>query len=239
MFRLGLFQRAPHRPFPPLSLMLFITGTDTGVGKTYTTALLISALRDSGVDAIGMKPICCGDRDDAETLAAVSAHSEPVDAINPFWLRAPAAPCVAAKMEKRHLDTTAIVAAFKALAARHDAVLVEGAGGWLVPIRRNYSMADLAAELGLPVIIVAANRLGALNHTLLTVAAIRQSGLPCAGVILNTLTEADHDVAATTNRAVLEEILPVPLLAEISPRASAAPESLTAAVRKILGAPPR
>jgi dethiobiotin synthetase len=93
-------------------------------------------------------------------------------------------------------------------------VIVEGVGGWLVPILQKYSVADLAAEMGLPVVVVAANRLGAINHTLLTVDSIRARGLTCAGVILNNMT-ADQDAATTTNRAVLEHLLEVPILYEV------------------------
>jgi dethiobiotin synthetase len=95
-------------------------------------------------------------------------------------------------------------------------VIVEGAGGWLVPITRDYAIADLAADLALPVIIVAANRLGAINHTRLTVAAVLASGLRCAGVILNHVqSPAEDDPAIITNRSILEDLLPVPILAEI------------------------
>jgi dethiobiotin synthetase len=99
--------------------------------------------------------------------------------------------------------------------ASHECLIVEGAGGWLVPIARNYFVADLAAETGLPVAVVVANRLGALNHTLLTVESIRARGLECAGLILNH-PSAEEDVATATNRGVLEEFAGVPVLFEIA-----------------------
>lgn len=195
---------------------LFITGTDTGVGKTFATSLLVRALREAGIDSVGMKPICCGDRDDAEQLAAAAGGCVTADDINPIWLRTPAAPYTASMIEERPIDLDRIREVFKALRAAHASVLVEGAGGWLVPIRRDYHMADLAVDLGLPVAVVVRNQLGAINHTMLTVENIRRRGLVCAGLILNN-TNADEDVAARTNGAILEEVLELPILLEIHP----------------------
>ena len=194
----------------------FVTGTDTGVGKTRISAMLIRALRAKGVDAVGMKPICCGEREDSELLHAASGGAATLNSINPVWLRPPVAPYTASIIEERIIDLALIRETFARLAASHTSVIVEGAGGWLVPITRDYSIADLAADLALPVIIVAANRLGAINHTRLTVAAVQASGLRCAGVILNHVhAPAEDDPAVITNRSILEDLLPVPILAEI------------------------
>ena len=190
----------------------FITGTDTDVGKTHIAAMLIRALRSAGEDAVGFKPICCGDRDDAEQLAAASGI--PVNDVNPVWMRPPVAPYTAAMIEGRMIDLALIRETFARLAAAHT-LIVEGAGGWLVPVERNYSMADMAAEFALPIIVVVANKLGCINHTLLTVAAIHAAGLACAGIILNHTT-AEDNAAVVTNRAVLEDIAGVPLLAEVA-----------------------
>lgn len=207
---------------------LFITGTDTGVGKTYAAALLLRHLRgERGQDAVGFKPICCGGREDAEALHAASGGDAilPLNAVNPVWLRAPAAPYAAAMVEGRSVDVALVRETFTALRTRHQVVVVEGIGGWLVPIDRTFTVADLAAEFGLPVVVVVRNRLGALNHAALTVGAVRAGGLPCAGFVFNegppdSGTEDDGDdnlesVARATNRAVCEEILGVPLLAGI------------------------
>ena len=191
----------------------FITGTDTNVGKTHFAAMLVRALRRTGENAVGFKPICCGERTDAELLAAASGIS--VNDVNPVWMRPPVAPYTAAIIEERMIDLALIRESFARLAAAHTLV-VEGAGGWLVPVERNYSMADMAVEFGLPVIVVIANRLGCINHTLLTVQAIRASGLPCAGLILNHTTQTDGDPAVVTNRSILEDILDVPILAEVA-----------------------
>lgn len=192
----------------------FITGTDTDCGKTFVTSLLVKAARAAGLDAVGAKPVCSGPRDDVEILAAASGHAEPLDAINPVRFRTPAAPRACELLGEASGDFFAAARAMRDLATRHECVLCEGAGGWLVPLTRGYAVADLARELGWPVIVVARNRLGAINHTLLTVESVARCGLPLAGVILNDADEGD-DVATRTNPAVLEEVLGCPLLARV------------------------
>jgi len=195
----------------------FITGTDTGVGKTHVSAALLRRWRAAGTDAVGMKPICSGDRADVEQLHAACEGAIPVDDINPVWLRPPVAPYTASIIEERPIDLDRIHNDFARLRDEFPVVLVEGVGGWLVPIRRDYFVSDLAAEFALPVIVVAANQLGMLNHTLLTVRSVREHGLECAGVILNhPKPPAEDDPAVVTNRSVLEDVLDVPVLAEFA-----------------------
>ena len=199
---------------------VFVTGTDTGVGKTYVTARLVQHLRARGLDTVGFKPICCGSREDAEILRAAADDALSLNEVNPVWLRTPAAPYTAALIENRTIDLALIRETFATLRARHQSVLVEGVGGWLVPIQKDYAVADLAREMGLPVIVVVRNRLGALNHTALTVHHVRASGLPCAGLILNDgppiADEPEEEdarlTAMTTNHAVLEEWLELPVM---------------------------
>ena len=193
----------------------FITGTDTGVGKTYVAALLIRALRQAGFDTVGLKPICCGERSDAELLRTAANGELTLDDVNPVWFRVPAAPYTASIVESRLPDLDQIRERFARIRATRRSLIVEGVGGWLAPIRRDYFIADLAAEMGLPVVVVAANRLGALNHTLLTVRAVQASGLACAGVILNNIT-GQSEAATSTNRSVLEHLLEVPILYEVA-----------------------
>jgi dethiobiotin synthetase len=188
----------------------FVTGTDTGVGKTYVTRLILETLRSEGIDAAGYKPVACGDRDDAATLAAASGGL-PLDEVNPVHLKTPVAPYVAGLLENQTVEPAVLLAGFRRLAAAHAQVIVEGVGGWEVPLAANYRVSDLARDLGLPVILVAANRLGALNHILLTVDAIRAKGLQCAGIILNQLDD-ELDTAMITNKGVLEDLTGVPLL---------------------------
>ena len=205
-------------------MSVFITGTDTNVGKTYVTARLLRALRARGVDAVGFKPLCCGSRDDAEALRAASGDALSLNETNPVWLRAPAAPYAAALIESRSIDLDLIRETFLNLRARHGTVLVEGVGGWLVPILRDYTVADLAAEWRLPVVIVVGNRLGALNHAALTVQATRTAGLACAGLILNDVPtpvasagdDSGETLARTTNPGVLSEWLGSKILGEVA-----------------------
>jgi dethiobiotin synthetase len=192
----------------------FITGTDTDCGKTFVTTLLVQAARAAGVDAIGAKPFCCGPRTDVEILAAVSGGVESLDAINPVWLKTPAAPRACELLGEPAADIPGALDAVRGLAARHTQVFCEGAGGWLVPIAANCTIADFAAELGWPVVVVVRNKLGAHNHALLTLESIRNRDLPLAGIISNDL-EGQMDEATRTNRRVLEESCGCPILAEI------------------------
>ncbi len=181
---------------------LFLTGTDTGVGKTFTTVLLTRALREAGLGTIALKPLCSGERSDVEILRAASDNILSLDETNPIWLQAPASPLVAAQLENRTLSLDPLVEWFLKLSSQHPSLLVEGAGGWLVPITDTETLADLAVRLGLPVIPVVANRLGCINHTLLTLESIRARGLACPGIILNHLTPA-ADIAQRTNAQIL------------------------------------
>lgn len=193
----------------------FVTGTDTDCGKTYVTALLVEAARAAGVDAIGAKPFCSGPRDDAEILAAASGGVESADAINPVWMRTPAAPRACEILGEPAADAPRALAVIRSLADRHEQVFCEGAGGWLVPIGKDYFIADFAADLGWPVIVVVRNKLGALNHALLTLEGVRRCGLSPAGIILNNM-EGTADEAARTNRLILEESCGCPILAEVA-----------------------
>jgi dethiobiotin synthetase len=188
-----------------------VTGTDTGVGKTFVTVGLINAARLSGIDCVGMKPIAAGNNDDIRAIMAAQRGCEPENLVNPFWYRTPVAPYTAAMIENRPVDLTAIRKAYEEIADRHRSVLVEGAGGILVPIFESYDFRDLAKELGLSVIVVAADRLGAINHARLTVESIRNAGLDCSALILNH-PPGPEDWSQLTNQSVLEHLLKVPVL---------------------------
>ena len=192
---------------------IFITGTDTGVGKTHVTAALLGELRRQGVAAAAFKPIACGPggRDDARQFARLMDNEIPLDIINPIYLRRPLAPSIAAKLERKHIDLDAIHSAFCILTSAFSPVLVEGAGGLLVPIKRNYFVADLIREMKLPVVIVSRLSLGTINHTLLTVRQAQAMGLRVAGIILND-TLGYRDLAERMNVKVVPELSGVPLL---------------------------
>ena len=193
---------------------IFITGTDTEVGKTYVTALILSELRRRGVRAAAFKPIACGagGRHDAEIYAAIMDHKQPIDVINPVYLRHPLAPSIAARLERKRIDLRRILHTYQQLAADYSVVLVEGAGGLLVPIRENYSVADLAKTLKLPVLIVARLGLGTINHSLLTVRQARAMKLSVRGIVLNDTVSGRRGLAAQTNIKAVPELCHAPLL---------------------------
>ena len=197
-------------------MSLFLTGTDTGVGKTFTTVQLLRLARAAGLRCAGFKPICCGDRQDAELLLAASDGDLTIDQVNPIWLKTPASPYTVAIAEGVEIDLARILAGLARLQERFEVVLVEGVGGWMVPIRADYFVSDLVREMGLPVAVVALNRLGCLNHTLLTVRSIEGNGLRCAGIVLNDI-ERGSDIASKTNSEIIERISNVPMLPELDP----------------------
>lgn len=188
-----------------MSKALFITGTDTDVGKTHVAVALVKALREAGRDAIGMKPIECGSSDDSTALHEASQRSDlTLREVNPVSFPHPLAP--AAMEASEPISFSELKSAADGLCDRADFLVVEGAGGWLVPVDSERSMEDLAIALDFPVLIVSANRLGVLNHTLLTVRAIEASGLTCAGVYLNTIPD-QCDLSSKTNAQVLRSQL--------------------------------
>ncbi len=192
---------------------IFITGTDTGVGKTFVTTALLRSLRADSIDAVGFKPIECGiDHGDSQAIWEASGGADVVpelSLINPIHLDKPLAP-VAAVDDPETLDLDPIFAAYEQLAERHELVLIEGAGGWLVPVAADRTMADIAAELTDEIIMVAANRLGVLNHVMLTYSSIYDYQIACNAIVLNDLptTDSEIDLAKATNFDTLETCMP-------------------------------
>jgi dethiobiotin synthetase len=191
---------------------IFITGTDTGVGKTYFTSLLTRALRKRLVPAIPLKPISAGDRNDSIILSeATGGEISPIE-INPVHFSAPLSPYAASMVEGRPFPWGILRERMEKLAQNYQGpFLVEGAGGWRVPLDSSLGIREWAQELSLPVVVVARNSLGTLNHTLLTVDSIRQSNLTLLGVILNDTTPKPDD-SSITNPAVLEQLTRLPVL---------------------------
>lgn len=215
----------------------FITGTDTGIGKTVITGALIRALRSLGYKTVGMKPIETGCQravdsrqhtvdsrqhtarngnilipEDGTFLQEISGTGEPLDLITPIRFEKPLAPLPASEIEGRPIDREKIMCAFTHLAQKYDALIVEGIGGIMVPISKTYFVVDLVSDLGLPVIVVTSPRLGTLNHTLLTVQVAIARGIPVAGVIVNYHKPPERTIAEQTNPTVLEMTCPAPLL---------------------------
>ena len=193
----------------------FVTGTDTEVGKTFATCALLHSARQQGLQALGMKPIAAGVdgngcNEDVERLITASSIAAPRELVNPYCFDAPVAPHIAAAVEGRSIDPNRIAAAARDLTAGADLLLVEGVGGFRVPLGDDFDTADLAERLALPVILVVGLRLGCLNHALLTTEAIRSRGLKLAGWIANGI---DPDMPwPEENITALKERIAAPLL---------------------------
>jgi dethiobiotin synthetase len=198
-----------------MSKGLFITGTDTDCGKTYVSSLIIRALRAERVDAVGYKPICCGDRNDALELVDASDDLVTADEVNPVWLKTPAAPHVAAIFENQSIDTESLLKQNGKLKEQYQVVITEGAGGLLVPIvGKDYTIAEMAKEVGDPVILVVGNKLGALNHTMLTIESMRARAIEPAGLVFNNLVD-ELDTATITNKGIVEEMCGVEVITDV------------------------
>lgn len=199
-------------------IRLGITGTDTGVGKTYISTVLLTLLRRRGLSVAAMKPVETGVKaddpaSDAMRLRDAAGAADPIERVRPLLLAEPLAPWVALARSGGSVDLASLDAAYHALGEGRDAILVEGAGGLLVPITRDLAYDGLFVGWGVDLVVVAGNRLGAINHTLLTVRAAHDAGLRVRGVVLNSLDPEPGGIAERTNLEALAELLePVPVL---------------------------
>ena len=191
---------------------IFITGTDTEIGKTVIAGGLAAALRQTGVNVGVMKPISTGDTADARFLKHAAQVDDELSVINPISLQHPLAPSVAARIEDRDIDLGSVKTVFAELEKRYDFVIVEGVGGIAVPIRDDFLVAQLIEQLQLPILIVATTGLGTLNHTLLTVAFAEQFNLQIAGIVLNGLRRETAGLAEATNPVEIEKLTGVPVI---------------------------
>src|SRR5436309_296192 len=187
------------------SRILFITGTDTGVGKTVLTSLLARHLRERGAAVAALKPICSGGRADARALHSSQDGVLTLDEINPWHFRAPLAPLLAARREHRRVKQADVLAHLRNMARRFDAVVVEGAGGLLSPLGEKFNSRDLIIALCAVPIIVCPNRLGVVNHALLTLEALPRAAARRARIVL--MSSRQDDLAGRTNPRLLSEIL--------------------------------
>jgi dethiobiotin synthetase len=194
---------------------IFVTGTDTNVGKTYVAAGIAAALRRQGVDVGVMKPIASGRSDDARLLIKASGTADPLDLVSPIRLRDAISPHLAAKRQGIRIDLKRIDRAFATLRSRHGFMIVEGAGGLLVPIRDGFTMAELARRMGLPLLIVARDALGTINHTMLAVEAARSRGLKVLGVVVNRSRPGRPDLAERLNPKAIADATGVKVLASL------------------------
>jgi len=194
----------------------FIAGTDTGVGKTYVACQIIRYLADQGEEVGIFKPIETGitseERSDAFLLRKAAHSDAPIALISPYRFKSSAAPRVASLKEKREINIRKILTLFTKIALNHDWVIVEGAGGLLVPIRRKFLMADLILSLQLPMILVSCNRLGTINHTLLSIDFARKHGIDILAVILNQKEKESGFSSIRANKRMIEENCNIPVL---------------------------
>lgn len=202
---------------------LFITGTDTGVGKTVVTAGLAMLLRAQHQSVGVMKPIQTGCRlvngkpfpDDTKILLRAAGTKDPLELVTPYRFHSPLAPLVAGRIERERILPSKILRAYRRLKRRHSFILVEGIGGILVPITKKDRVLDLIRLLDLPLLIVARSGLGTLNHTLLTVHQARQTGIPIVAILLNTSEPRKQGPAEKTNPGILAELTGLPVFGPI------------------------
>lgn len=207
---------------PPLS-GIFVTATDTGVGKTAVACALALVLRRRGADVGVMKPVASGCRDaagrlvleDADRLRAAAGSDDELSCVCPVALAEPLSPHLAAERAAIEIDLDHIFAAFREIAGRHELMIVEGVGGLLAPITSDYTVADMAAQMGLPLVVVTRWGLGTINHTLLTVHEARRRRLAIAGLVLNECADRAHGIAEQTAPRELRRLTGETILAQI------------------------
>jgi len=216
---------------------VFVTGTDTGIGKTFVSAALLAALNASGVRGVGMKPVASGCSDtpaglcneDALALIAHSSGNPPYGQVNPYALREPIAPHIAAADAGIEIEIDPIRAAFTSLSTNADCVVVEGVGGWCAPLSATLMQADIAHALQLPVVLVVGLRLGCLNHALLSARAIAGDGCQLIGWIGNRIDA--QMVRVDENLATLRQRLPAPCLGVLPHASAGEPRALASHLR--------
>jgi len=219
---------------------LFITGTDTGVGKTLVTAALALFLRRQGMNVGIMKPVETGVEDpsalgrDARLLQWAAGSDDAPELVSPYRFKAPLAPSVAAKEEERSIDTTLILEAATQLREKHDFLLIEGAGGLMVPLAGGYLLADLVKQLDLPLLVVARTDLGTVNHTLLTTLAAQTLSIQMAGFMLNNMPEKP-DAAQASAPKTLVTLASADLLGVLSHKEGNQQEIIEALSEEIAG----
>jgi dethiobiotin synthetase len=185
---------------------IFITGTDTGVGKTVLTALLLLHLRQNKIKALALKPFCSGDRRDVDILQSLQPGDLADEVMNPYFYSLPVSPLAAQKGTRRHLSLKEIRQRLREAGKSAECLLIEGAGGVMVPIAKDLLIVDLIADLGCEVFLVAKNQLGTINHTLLSVESLKKRGIARIKIIL--MDSAQPDVSSRTNKNVLSALLP-------------------------------
>jgi dethiobiotin synthetase len=191
----------------PSAKIIFVTGTDTGVGKTLLTALLLHHLRAGGCRALAMKPFCSGGRSDARLLQSLQRGELSDAEMNPFYFKQPVAPLAASLGKRKNIPLNLVVEKIRAVARKCDVLLVEGSGGLLVPLGEGYTVADLIRRLRCRVIVAARNRLGTINHTLLTIRVLHSIGIAQKQLSMVLMSGAIRDASSRTNQQLIARIL--------------------------------
>ena len=184
---------------------IFIAGTDTGVGKTIVAGALASALRLKGRNVGVMKPIACGSEEDARFLMANAGVKDPLELVMPIYLKEPLSPNVAAKVERKKIYIKKIAVPFQKLKKKYDVLIVEGCGGLLVPVTKDFFVIDLIPMMKAETVLVSRSGLGAINHSLLSLEALRHRKIEPIGVIFNRLSGGPLSVPEQTNPRVVVE----------------------------------
>ena len=192
---------------------IFITGTDTAVGKTVVACGVARFLKSHGVRVGVMKPVCTGDQDDVRRLIQAAGVSDELALVNPQFFKAPLAPTVSAALERREVDLAKVYTAFWTLSKKHDVMVVEGIGGVKVPLGETTYVADLIEALRLPALVVGRAGLGTLNHTLLTLEALEKRQIPTLGILLNG--GKGRTLAEKTNPEALQELTTVQVMGHL------------------------
>ncbi len=191
---------------------IFVAGTDTAVGKTMIAGALASALRIKGLKVSVMKPISCGGREDAEFLMACAGIKEPLDLVNPIFLKEPLSPNVASAREKKKIDLKKITQAFNILKKKYDYLVIEGCGGLLVPVSGKFFVVDLIPLMKAEAVLVSRSGLGAINHSLLSLEALTSRKIKPIGLIFNRLSGGAFSIPEQTNPKIVSEVGKVPSL---------------------------
>ena len=199
---------------------IFITGIDTGVGKTFVAVGLINALKEKGFNVCPMKPVETGCRtkkgklipEDTMSLIKASGIKEAIDVINPYRFKHPLAPSVAAELERKSIKKEKIFSAYNYLSKKYDITIVEGAGGIMAPLYKKYLFLDFISDINLPIIIVSRPGLVTINHTLLTISAAKGRGVNILGVVINYAAKTKTGIAEKTNPEIIKRLGGVPVI---------------------------
>jgi dethiobiotin synthetase len=210
--------------------IIFVTGTDTGVGKTLLTALLLYHLRRHPGRALAMKPFCSGGLGDVRLLQSLQAGELSNAEMNPFYFAEPVAPLAAAKKGQKPVHLSDVTNRINLIWKKCDQLLIEGSGGLMVPLGKGYTVADLIASLNCRVIVVARNRLGTINHTLLTVNALKANGIRAKDLTVVLMAARKPDLSSSSNARIISElvrpvhVMSLPFLGEMPGTAKAIPK---------------